>query len=287
LLLKHLKFLLKLMRIPNEMKVTRLWCLRATALVTVLLLANCSNAQATNQCGGAVTPIDRAICSDAGLAKRDAELNAAYAKVRLMATPAAQVALLSLQRAWIAGRNRRCPSAKLDCLAAQYDVRVEQLHALAATAAANDDQLSDATPIVLTGEWRIVEVNDSDGKIADTRSLRNALNGADLPPLGTIIRTGNAQLRSSDQPCETIGWQATKIGRLEGGARLASQLKRPTTARAYHGSTGSIRSSFTLVPGKQGDLWAVFSLCDSNENNCRFAWQVWRRATPDAAITPD
>jgi uncharacterized protein len=81
-------------------------------------------------CAKAASPIEKAICGDAGLAKADREMATAYAELQMRLDPPARQDLAADQEYWIVGRNRDCPGSALGlkpCIADAYNDRTAQL----------------------------------------------------------------------------------------------------------------------------------------------------------------
>lgn len=227
-------------------------------------------------CTRAASAIDHAICANPKIKQADAELTRLYTQVRDAVAPSARVALLRQQKAWIARRDAGCKTAA-PCLDAAYRARVAALTSLKASADAQDEPLTDVTPITLMGEWHVEKVVDPSGH-ALPADLSKQLAAADLPPPGSTIHAAPGRLCSGTQPCAAIGWTATKVGELQGGPRILADLRVPASTRAYIGASGSKWADhYTVIRSGDGSLRVLMTLCDAGGTNaCRNAYELWR-----------
>lgn len=226
-------------------------------------------------CTKATSAIDRAICANPKLKQADAELTRLYTQVRDAVAQSARGALLRQQRAWIARRDASCKAAA-PCLDAAYRARIAALTSLKASADAQDEPLTDVTPITLMGEWHVEKVVDPSGRALPT-DLFKQLAAADLPQPGATIHATPGRLCSGTQPCAAIGWTATTVAELEGGPRIAADLGVPTSTRAYIGGSGSKWANhYAVIRHGDGSLHVLITLCDAGgANACRNAYELW------------
>lgn len=96
---------------------------------------------ASFDCNKAGTPIEKAICSDAGLSKLDAELGRAYTKALSGDKDKAQFVRDS-QKSWISIEQQQC-SNDVSCLTTTYQARVAALQGLGAPESAGSDFVFD------------------------------------------------------------------------------------------------------------------------------------------------
>ena len=87
---------------------------------------------ASFDCGKAALPMERAICSDVGLARLDREVAQAYGdKLRYELDDANKIAIRSEQRTWLASRNSACKDEDgtelVACLTGVYRTRLAAL----------------------------------------------------------------------------------------------------------------------------------------------------------------
>jgi uncharacterized protein len=257
------------------MKLHTFAALIALASVTPALALNCTKL---------VSATEHAICGDPKVKQADADLTRLYAQVRGGLAPDARAELLRQQRDWITKRDARC-GADPACLATAYQGRIAALTSLKANADANDGQLADVTPVTLTGEWHVEGIVDPSGHPLPA-DLARQLAAADLPAPGTTVRAAPGRLCLGAEPCAAVGWTATTLGDVQGGPRIAQDIRLPPSTRAYTGTDGSKWAyHFTLVRGDDDHLLALVNLCDgANDSACRNAYEVWRPMNPDSRI---
>jgi uncharacterized protein YecT (DUF1311 family) len=83
---------------------------------------------ASFDCAVAATAVEKAVCSDVGLARLDRDVAEAFLQgVRYAAEDAARTKLKSDQRAWLGRRDAACPTAAVACLAKAYGDRLAVL----------------------------------------------------------------------------------------------------------------------------------------------------------------
>jgi len=139
----------------------------AALLLAAGLPALAQEAQPSFDCTKAGTPVEHAICSDAALAKLDADLAGRYTEE--LATAADPDLLRSEQRAWAGERANACgilPGAdddapdfsadQIGCLKDLYTARLSALTAAAASPAASPDAAQ-----LLNGLWQLAEMVDA------------------------------------------------------------------------------------------------------------------------------
>lgn len=143
--------------------------LAATSVLMVLSLpAVAQDAQPSFDCAKASAPIEHAICSDAALAKLDADLTALY--VGELARIADSNGLRGEQRAWASERANACailPGAdddvpdfstnQIGCLKKLYTLRIAALSAVVPVKGVTPQ----ATAQLLNGLWQIAEIVDA------------------------------------------------------------------------------------------------------------------------------
>ena len=88
-------------------------------------LAGLSTAAMAIDCRKATTPTDHRICDDARVLSLDQQLSLVFESLVASATPPADAALRTAQRAWLKESRDRCGDA--DCLVHAYDTRLEAL----------------------------------------------------------------------------------------------------------------------------------------------------------------
>ena len=72
--------------------------------------------------------VEKAICSDVGLARLDRDVAEAYLRgLALASEEAPKEALKNEQHGWLGQRDAACPSAAVACLAAAYRERLAKL----------------------------------------------------------------------------------------------------------------------------------------------------------------
>ena len=110
-----------------------------SAVVALALLAFGQPTQAASpsfDCAKAATPVEKLLCSDDGLARRDRLLAVTYRKALGELTDGAAADLRAAQRAWARGRAAACPDVATDparavaCLADLYDARIAAIRPL-------------------------------------------------------------------------------------------------------------------------------------------------------------
>ena len=260
-------------------------CLLNLAVLTVAAL-DPGSALALD-CRRAVSAVDIAICHHSKLLQLDRDVDEAYRRSRNSSVGSARLALLNQQRSWLQNRDNLCRTAAANCLASSYMARLEQLRVSQSAAKVGEARSDRAVPAALNGTWRIVSVRMGVAKTTvDAASLRQALNGADLPPVGSTVQANRERLCSSDQPCEHMTWSATTLEQVDGGPQIAQDLNLPVAHRAYSGSTGSSQSNIILVPDQSRNLLAYFILCSSSHSNCKVAFEVWEPANMGAYVLP-
>lgn len=108
----------------------RLLALAALIAVTLTPTAAAGNVPAPSfDCARAAAPVEKLICSDAGLAAADATLSAVYGKI-VAANPAYAAGLRSGQRAFLASRTPCLTGARntqVACLNERYSARIAML----------------------------------------------------------------------------------------------------------------------------------------------------------------
>jgi uncharacterized protein len=240
---------------------------------------------AQTQCTQAGTPIEQSICSTPDLQQADAELNRLYSDLRPQLTAKARADLLAQQRAWLSKRNRECATAEAGCLRKQYKSRLDELKALDAAAQTSDDNLDDATPVIVEGSWKATRIEDPAGHDHET-GLRQSLEDAKLPAPGGTIKAGPGTLCLPQLPCGTMGWTQALLGKTQFADALKRVFGLSPDRRVLEGTNGSKYSSLLLMPQKDGTAWAFFSFCGTAEQDCRMAAEVWTPASADAAVIP-
>ena len=265
----------------------RLWFARVAGCWLLL-----SAAAVAMDCAQAASPVEKAICGEADLHQMDAALNRLYSGLRLQLTVKARTELLAQQRAWLAERDRDCAAGEAKCLRAHYQVRLEELEALNATAEAGDQKLDDVIPVIVKGRWKATAIEDpngagepSAGKI-DSAALQASLASANLPAIDAVVDTAPGKLCLPPQPCDSMGWTQKKLADVNDSAAIGRYLGLSSTIRVLVGSSGATQSYYLLVPRSDGTLWAVFALCSSDLQNCRKAAELWTPASVDAAVLP-
>jgi uncharacterized protein YecT (DUF1311 family) len=85
---------------------------------------------ASFDCAKAASAIEKAVCTDAALARLDRQVAEAYARKRESDfNPKARLAALEEQRAWLKARNQSCATADAVCLSKSYQRRMTALQA--------------------------------------------------------------------------------------------------------------------------------------------------------------
>ncbi len=213
--------------------------LAATSLLMVLSLpAVAQDAQPSFDCTKASAPIEHAICSDAALAKLDADLAARYAdKLVHVADP---TGLRSEQRAWVSERANACgilPGAdddmpdfsadQMGCLKDLYNARVAALSAAIPVKGAAPDAAQ-----LLNGLWQIAEMVDAVDPILKNSAQAGRIIRLDrhgLTSLGgggcagpTLEALSAARARPLDADEQALIAKADKLGiALQGGDGIA------------------------------------------------------------------
>lgn len=83
---------------------------------------------ASFDCAAAGTAVEKAICSDVGLARLDRDVAEAYLRdLKLATEDAPKEALKTEQRAWLGQRDAACPSAAVACLTTALKDRLAKL----------------------------------------------------------------------------------------------------------------------------------------------------------------
>jgi uncharacterized protein len=245
---------------------------RTGLVLTFLALATPAEAL---DCSKAASATEHAICGSSQLTKADGELTRLYAQVRAAVAPSARAALLHQQKDWIARRDTRC-GATTACLGTAYQARIGALTSLKARADAQDEPLTDITPVILMGDWHVERIVDPSGHPLPT-DLSRQLAEADLPLLGAMVHAAPGKLCFGAEPCAAIGWTATTLGALQGGPRIAGDLRLPPSTRAYIGADGSKWAhQLTIIRPDDGRVLALAGLCDARgASECRNAYQIW------------
>ncbi len=111
--------------------------MKAVALAVLLIIGSLAPAGAAGpsfSCGGSLSPTEKAICADDGLAAQDVALTAAYQKALAALEPQSansldetRIGLTVTQRAWVAHRNA-CGADKA-CIGKAYRIRIGELTA--------------------------------------------------------------------------------------------------------------------------------------------------------------
>lgn len=104
----------------------RIWLSLLTFAVTA------SVAQAFD-CSKATTPVETAICADAGLKDQDERLSQSYGAVKGLSTKAEQKMLARAQKKWLASRDSSCPLSPLGLAGCVRDTTEARLKVLEGT----------------------------------------------------------------------------------------------------------------------------------------------------------
>ncbi len=253
------------------------------------LLLSCAVPGLAVDCKQAASAIDKAVCSEPKLLQLDTELNHLYAEVRPQLSAKARSELLTQQRAWLAGRNRECASGVTECLLKQYRSRVDELTALKASADSINDPLNDATPVMVTGAWKVTAIHDPANAGAGSSTdavLQESLKSADLPGVGSVINAAPGKLCLPQQDCDPMGWTQTTLDKVVGAPAIEHWLGLSSELHVFQGSSGTTRSYYLLVPQSDKTVWVVFAVCGPQGENCRQAAEVWTPASEDATVRP-
>ncbi|WP_374654022.1 lysozyme inhibitor LprI family protein [Dongia sp.] len=160
--------------------------------------AAAQDVQASFDCAKASAPIEHAICSDAILAKIDADMAAIYAEA--LAQAADPEALRAEQRAWANERAAACAilpgadddlpdmtGAQLDCLLELYTDRVSVLGSVAPA----QGRAPDPAPF-LNGMWQLAELIEARDPALKGAAQRGRIVRLDRHGLATLSGAGCA-----------------------------------------------------------------------------------------------
>ncbi len=263
---------------------------RFTAVTWCCLLLSAATASALD-CGRAVSPIEKTICSQADLAHLDADMNDMYTRLRPQLTPKARGELLMQQRAWLAERDRLCATGDADCLRREYGLRMDQLAALDAAAGATDGQLKDLNLLVVKGAWKAIDIHDPAGTSQtthpDTRDVRESLKRADLPPVGSLVNAGPGKVCFLANACDPMAWTRTALAQVDGAEAISRVLGLSQSAQVLVGNSGAKQSPLLLlVPRSNGSFWAIFILCVASAHDCHYAAEVWTSTAQTPYVGP-
>jgi uncharacterized protein len=75
------------------------------------------------------SPVEQAICSDAGLSAKDLALDDLFHQVRDRLSGQARTDLVEAQRIWVSKRNQCHDPGMAACLTQSYDARIHELEA--------------------------------------------------------------------------------------------------------------------------------------------------------------
>jgi uncharacterized protein len=262
--------------------------IRPFLLGAALCLAAAPPARADGiDCAKAKTPVDRAICANAGLKALDGKIASLYAKVRAaIDDDALGHAFVGQQRSWIAARDAACPDAKPECVEKSYATRVDDLTALAAATDSRTPVLKAIDAVILAGKWRAAGFVTPDGPI---ENVGNAAIGWGLPEADRMLVGRPGQLctqkdEASKPYCAAFGLQKTTLAAVADGDKMAAGLKLPATTVAFV-LAGAVDPGDLLIPASDGSLLAQFKTCrDAHLTDCHFAYQVWKPVTDDARL---
>lgn len=126
---------------------TAILCLAATLLPL-------SASAASFDCKRATTQQEKLICANPEISKQDEDLAALYARQLARLSDAGQDGLRASQRSWLVFRNRAC-GGDVECLAAQYDERLEFMGRAVLTRG--------AYVFVVLDKWRFIAPAKPDG----------------------------------------------------------------------------------------------------------------------------
>ena len=223
-------------------------------------------------CTKARSASEHTICTDAELRRLDAAIAADFDEALEATAGRTRQALLDQQRAWVHQRDQAC-RADTECLRTSYRARLAALDALTARISPGNPTLSDATSVALLGSWKI------DGYLvpsAPGRQVSAAETPAELPVPGSTITGRPGKLCSADGECRPFGLDRQKLDE-------ASALHLPSETPLYVAYLSG-KSVYGLIPRPDGSLLAEFLLCDKSYTSCVQAFQVWKPASPDAAV---
>jgi uncharacterized protein len=247
-------------------------------------LALSAAAALAQDCGKAVSAVEKTICRDANLTRQDADLNRLYSSLRPQLTPKARGELLTQQRAWLTDRNRECATGEAACLEKKYETRLGEMEALSAAAQVGEDKLNDVTAVVVKGSWKASRVEDPGGAGHTSEAdVRESLVNADLPAVGSMVSAVPGKVCVAPQACRMMAWTRKTLAEVDGGKAIARVLGLSLTESVLVGDTGAKESPrLLLAPRSDGSVWAIFGLCGPNSTNCRNAAEDWTPAAPVA-----
>jgi uncharacterized protein len=247
-----------------------------TGLVLLALCAASSPAARAQgiDCAKAGSRIERAICADPELKRRDAAVAADFRDAVDATQGQIRQALIAQQRSWLRMRDRECHDGAVDCLLASYGTRLAALDALTARISTGNPSLLNVTSVALLGRWKV------DGYLDDVSDTDRP---SDLPPSGTTLTARPGMLCRQDDDCLPFGLDLQALGAVPNSASWSSELHLPPSTPFYVAYLSG-KSAYGLIPRPDGSLLAQFIRCDAAHTRCGPAFQIWTPASPDAAV---
>ncbi len=224
-------------------------------------------------CAKAHSATEHTICADAELQRLDGAVAADFDEALGATAGRVRQALQEQQKAWVHQRDQTCRGGDAECLRTSYRGRLAALDALTARVSPGNPTLSDVTAVALLGTWKI------GGYLVPGAPARQVLPSEKpdyLPMPGSTITGQPGKLCSGDGECLPFGLDQQK---LDSGSALHVPPDTPLYVAYLSG-----KSVYGLIPRPDGSLLARFLLCDKSYTSCTPAFQVWERASPDAAV---
>ena len=175
-----------------------------------------------------------------------------------------------------------CVKGDAGCLRKEYGDRIDQLQAFGAAAAVATGKLGDLSSEVVKGRWKVTAVQDpKGGGRAGETNVAQSIEFADLPAIGSFVSAVPGKVCIPRDNCGTIAWTRDPVAKVES---IDEGLGLRPTDPVYVGRYVSDKSPrLLLVPRINGEVWAIFDLCASNQMRCHSAIEVW---TPVPSATP-
>jgi uncharacterized protein len=193
---------------------------RALILTLALLaLPAVAAAQPSFDCGGRLTPTERAICGTPALAELDAVMAARYRQALGTLAPERQAALAAAQRAWL-GRRDAC-GVDRTCTTRAYRERIATLEAMAGAQALGGG----AAPAVTVQPDGMIERPRADGAV-DLFKPATGFRGVRFPD-GTVTQQLFFEVQPDTPPAlppDYAGWSESVSGSVD---NLVGNLLRP------------------------------------------------------------
>ncbi|WP_084440492.1 lysozyme inhibitor LprI family protein [Acetobacter nitrogenifigens] len=231
-------------------------------------------------CSKASSSVEKKICENSDLMKKDKEISDNYQTLLKMSSSKIADALRAQQRRWVQGRDVQCrQNATATCLMPLYNNRLDELTAMLSSAGTQEDGLLDTlNPTILRGHW-VVEPLQRKTRERDTSSEDEIeqLSKQHLPKAGDQITATPEGLCVGDNPCEAVSWSKSTVGSLIGAGRYEEDFHLRPEQDVYSGRVfGKWSLPIILVPESNGDMQAIAAICATGGEPCWNSFQPWR-----------